>query len=205
MAAEKGLSNYDQKFTNVTSVVYQLPFGRGQRFGSKMHPAWEAVLGGWQLSVINNALSAQPINLRAWIGAIPVDFQTVGNLSGFRGGETFRPNVSGPVLADNPPDITNTYFNTANITLPTDASKPFGNAGRNSVRGLPVHQLDLGVNKTFELWPEGMRLQFRSEFFNVLNHTNFMAPNTDRNSTSFGTIRGTLPPRQIQFALKFIF
>lgn len=204
MAAEKGLSNYDQKFTNVTSVVYQLPFGRGQRYGAQMHRVIDAVLGGWQLTAINNALSAQPVNLRAWAGSVPAAFQTVGNLPGFRGGETFRPNVTGPVIAENPQDRTNTYFNTANVALPTDPSKPFGNAGRNLARGLPVNQVDLGIHKSFTL-REDIRLQFRSEFFNLLNHTNFTAPNTDRSSTAFGTIRGTLAPRQLQFALKLMF
>ncbi len=204
LAAEKGLSNYDQKLTNVTSVVYQLPVGRGRTFGSRLHPAIDAAVGGWELSVINNALSAPPINLRAWAGAVPAAFQTVGNLAGFRGGETFRPNVLGPVLAIDPQDRTNTFFNTANVVLPTDPSKPFGNAGRNSVRGLPFNSMDLGVHKNFVLPSETMRLQFRAEFFNVMNHTNFTAPNTDRNSTAFGTIRGTQPPRQVQLALKLI-
>jgi hypothetical protein len=204
LAAEKGLSNYDQKLTNVTSVVYQLPVGRGKKFGDSLHPALDAALGGWELSVINNALSATPVNLRAWAGAIPAALQTVGNLSGFRGGETFRPNVLGPVLAVNPEDKTNTYFNTANVVLPTDPSKPFGNAGRNSVRGIPVHSMDLGVHKSFALHSETTRLQFRAEFFNVMNHTNFSAPNTDRNSAAFGTIRGTQPPRQVQLALKLV-
>jgi hypothetical protein len=202
LAAEKGLSNYDQKFTNVTSIVYQLPVGRGKQFGSSWHPVVDAAIGGWELSIINNALSAPPLNLRAWAGSIPAAFQTVGNLAGFRGGETFRPNVLGPVLAVNPQDMTNTFFNTANVALPTDPSKPFGNAGRNSVRGIGTQQMDLGVHKNFQLPREDMKLQFRAEFFNVMNHTNFSAPNTDRASAAFGTIRGTQPPRQIQFALK---
>jgi hypothetical protein len=50
-----------------------------------------------------------------------------------------------------------------------------------------------------------MRLQFRSEFFNLLNHTNFGPPTCDITSTAFGTIRATYPPRQIQFALKLVF
>ncbi|MEO5923443.1 MAG: TonB-dependent receptor [Bryobacteraceae bacterium] len=202
LAAEKGLSNYDQKFTNVTSVVYQLPVGRGKKIGSSWHPAVDAAIGGWELSIINNALSAPPLNLRAWSGSIPAAFQTVGNLSGFRGGETFRPNVLGPVLAVNPQDMTNTFFNTANVVLPTDPSQPFGNAGRNSVRGIGTQQMDLGIHKNFALPREDMKLQFRAEFFNVMNHTNFSAPNTDRASAAFGTIRGTQPPRQVQFALK---
>ena len=205
MAAEKGLSNYDQKLTNVTSAVYQLPFGRGQRFGKSVNRGIDAVLGGWQLSVINNALSAPPLNLRAWAGSIPGAFQVVGNLSGFRGGETYRPNITGPVRSENAADITNTFFNVANIRLPTDPSRPFGNAGRNSVRGFGLNQMDLGVNKSFALPVENLRLQFRAEFFNVFNHTNFTPPNTDRGNGAFGTVRSTFAPRQAQLALKLTF
>jgi hypothetical protein len=205
LAAEKGLSNYDQKLTNTTSVVYQIPVGKSQKFGGNMHPALDAVIGGWQLTAINTALSAPPVNLRAWSGSIPAAFQVVGNLSGFRGGETYRPNVTGPVRAENVADFTNTFFNVANVQLPTDPTRPFGNAGRNSVRGLGFQQLDLGVHKSFALPVENMRIQFRAEFFNLFNHTNFTAPNTDRNSAAFGTIRGTYAPRQAQFALKLIF
>lgn len=206
MAAERGVSNYDQTFTNMLSVIYDLPFGRGQRWGASLPTAADVALGGWQLTFINTSLSAPPVNLRAWAGAVPAAFQVVGNLPGFRGGETFRPNVlGGSVLAANPQDRTNTYFDPDKVVLPSDPSRPFGNAGRNSVRALPFHQLDLGVFKNFRLPREDMRLQFRAEFFNLLNHTNFRAPNSDRNSPAFGTIRSTFEPRQIQFALKFLF
>ncbi|MEO8130391.1 MAG: carboxypeptidase regulatory-like domain-containing protein, partial [Bryobacteraceae bacterium] len=205
MASEKGLSAYDQKLTDVLSVFYQVPFGRERKFGSKMNRYADSVVGGWELSVVNTALSAPPLTLRAWNGSIPASFQTVGNLATFRGGEAFRPNISGPVLAINPADITNTFFNTANVSLPTDPSNPFGNAGRNTVRGFPIHQMDVGVHKNFTLPREGMYLQFRAEFFNLLNHTNFLPPNTDRNSGAFGTTRSTLAPRQVQLALKLVF
>jgi hypothetical protein len=205
LAAEKGLSNYDQKFINITSAVYQLPFGRGRRYGSSAPGIVDQVLGGWEISAINNALSAEPINLRAWSGSIPAAFQVVGNLSDFRGGESYRPNITGPVLASGSARTVDNYFNKDNIALPTDPSHPFGNAGRNTVRGLPLNQLDLGLNKSFRLPKEGMALQFRSEFFNIFNHTNFAAPNSDRASSAFGTIRSTYPPRQIQFALKLMF
>ena len=170
-----------------------------------MNAAFDQAVGGWEITGINNGLSAEPLNLRAWIGSIPAAFQTVGNLSGFRGGEVFRPNVIGPALAPDAERNVDNYFNKANVLLPTDPSQPFGNAGRNSVRGLPLNTLDLGLFKSFALPREGMKLQFRSEFFNIFNHTNFAGPNTDRASGAFGTIRSTFPARQIQFALKFMF
>ena len=67
-------------------------------------------------------------------------------------------------------------------------------------------QSDLAVNKNFRIpVREGTTLQFRSEFFNVLNHTNFTAPNCDITSSALGTIRSTYSPRQIQLALKLLF
>jgi hypothetical protein len=97
------------------------------------------------------------------------------------------------------------YWNKAAFATPT-ASAPFGNLGRNALRRPNFWQWDLGVNKRFKIPArEGMSLQFRSEFFNFLNHTNFGSPSSDITSAAFGTIRSTLPPRQIQFALKLMF
>ncbi len=203
LAAENGPSAYDLKFVDVLSAVYQLPVGRDRKFGSKMPGYLNQILGGWELTLINNALSAPPINLRSWTGTVPTAFQTVGNLAEWKGGEAFRPNVTGPVVASD--WTTDNYFNRANVQLQTDPSHPFGNAGRNIARALPLNQLDLGLFKNFTLPREGMNLQFRSEFFNALNHTNFRAASGDISSAAFGTIRSTFMARQIQFALKLTF
>jgi hypothetical protein len=89
--------------------------------------------------------------------------------------------------------------------MPT-AVAPFGNVGRNAFTGPNFWQWDMGVNKRFRIPArEGMAVQFRSEFFNILNHTNFGGPSADITTASFGTIRSAFPPRQIQFALKFMF
>jgi hypothetical protein len=205
LASERGVSNYDQKFNDILSLVYELPVGRGRKFLGNTSGLVDQVLGGWQLSIINTALSAQPINLRAWNGSVPTAFQTDGNLAEWRGGEAFRPNITGPVLADGSARSVDNYFNKDNVQLPTDPSHPFGNAGRNIVRATAFNQLDLGLFKNFRLPKEGMRLQFRSEMFNVFNHTNFTAANGDKASASFGTIRSTYPARQIQFAVKLMF
>lgn len=203
LAAEKGPSAYDLKFVDVLSAVYQIPVGRDRKFGSHMPGYLNQILGGWETTLINNALSAPPINLRSWSGTVPTAFQTVGNLAEWKGGEAFRPNVTGPVVASN--WTTDNYFNKANVQLQTDPSHPFGNAGRNIARGLPMNQLDLGLFKNFTMPREGMNLQFRSEFFNALNHTNFKAAAGELSSAAFGTIRSTFMARQIQFALKLTF
>jgi hypothetical protein len=204
LAAEKGVSNYDLKFVDVLSGVYQLPVGRDRHFGASMPKVLDTVVGGWQLTAINTALSAPAVNLRAWNGSVPTFFQTVGNLNDFRGGEAFRPNINGQVSLPADQRTVDVFFNKSAVSLPTDPSKPFGNAGRNTQRGLPLNQLDLGIHKMFTI-REDIRLQFRAEMFNAFNHTNFGTPTADINSAAFGTIRSTNMARQVQFALKLLF
>ena len=179
--------------------------GRNRKYLASMPTVLDHVIGGWQLSIINTALSAPPVNLRAWNGSVPAAFQTVGNLAEWRGGEAFRPNITGDPLAPEGQRNVDNYFNKDNIALPTDPSHPLGNAGRDIVRALAMNQLDLGIFKNFRMPREGMKLQFRSEMFNALNHTNFTAPNSDRSSAAFGTIRSTFMARQVQFGLKLSF
>ncbi len=203
LRVERGLSTYDQKFMNVTSVVYQLPFGKGRRYASRLPGVVDAFLGGWEVTGINTALSGEPINLIYTPGAA---FDVTGRINDFRGASTFRPNILGDPLATGADRTVDNYFNKANVVIPTDPSHPFGNVARNAVRGPGLEQLDTGVDKNFAIpGREGMRLQFRSEFFNILNKTNFRPPEPNRSSGAFGTIRNTYPPRQIQFALKLIF
>ena len=122
----------------------------------------------------------------------------------YRGTAILRPNVSctGSVSQSTAQTLLN-YFPGCQYTIPSP-NNPFGNLGRNAFRGPNFENWDLGVSKYVTI-REGMRLQFRSEFFNVLNHTNFWFPNLQANSSSFGTTTTAFPARQIQFALKLLF
>jgi hypothetical protein len=91
------------------------------------------------------------------------------------------------------------------VTLDPLNPNPFGNAGRNTVRSYAIYQTDLGLHKDFPLWSEIRKLEFRSEFFNLMNKTNFQAPNSTSSSSAFGAIRGTFPARVIPMAMKFVF
>jgi hypothetical protein len=202
IGADRGLSGYDVPFLNVTSFVWNLPFGRDQRFGKHLPSVLNGILGGWQLSGIHTMRSGRTVNLR---------YNTSGptavtsGLPSFLGGVALRPNISGDVLAPEDERSIDNYFNRNNVTLPT-AIAPFGNAGRNIVRGYAFYQLDLGVQKRFPLpVREGATVEIRAEGFNVLNKTNFGGPNGDRNSGAFGTIRSTFPARQLQLAAKISF
>ncbi len=199
LAADRGLSAYDQPLNNTTSFVWDLPFGRGRTFGSQMSPVLDGVLGGWTLTGINTMLSGQTINLRYQPSPV------TANLASFLGGVALRPNVSGEVLAPNGQRTIDNYFNKANISIPT-ADQPFGTAGRNIARSQAFFQFDFGLQKHFHVpITEVSQVEFRMEAFNLFNKTNFGAANSDRGSAAFGTIRSTFPARQIQLALKLRF
>ncbi len=199
LRGDYGPSGYDQPLNNTTSVLYDLPFGKGRRFGASAPYLVQQALGGWQLTVINTSTSGPSLNLNYSINS---GF-TVSDLL------TYRPNVTGHVLA---PSSAHTktataltgYFNAASVAVPNGAN-PFGNAQRNLVRGPNFNQLDLGLHKAFSLWREGTVLDFRGEAFNALNHVNFGAPDTNKSNSTFGAITTFYQPRQLQVAAKLIF
>jgi hypothetical protein len=166
-----------------------------------MNPLLNAFIGGWQLSSINTANSGPPINVYYTPSAAN---DVTGLTAEYRGEAFLRPNVScGGNAGQSTAQSLLTYFAGCTFTTPP-ANAPFGNLGRNAFRGPGLEQWDLAVNKNFRI-TEGTSVQFRSEFFNVLNHTNFGVPNQTSNSSAFGTITNAYPPRQIQFSLKLLF
>jgi len=202
IAADRGLSAYDEPINNTTSVVWNLPFGRGRAFAGNLPGALEAVIGGWTITSINTMRSGQTINLRYSPSA---QASVTANLPSFLGGVALRPNISGSVLAPEGSRTIDNYFNISNVSIPS-VTQPFGNAGRNIARSDAFYQLDFGLQKNFALpITDATRMEFRAEFFNLFNKTNFGAANSDRSSSGFGQIRSAAPARQIQFALKLSF
>jgi hypothetical protein len=200
LAAEKGLSSFDVKLNNVTSVVYQLPFGKGRQYAADMNPVLDAFLGGWEINSINTAHTGQPLDVTySATGA-----NQISSLSNDYRGEPFpRPNVSGSATSQSRSAMLNTYFAGYTFSTPA-ASAPFGDLGRNAFRAPNFEQWDASIDKNFRI-RETVRLQFRAEFFDITNHTNFGIPNTVSTNTAFGTIRTTYPSRVGQFALKLLF
>jgi hypothetical protein len=192
---DKGYSNYNQPLNDTVSLIWELPYGKGRRFGSNASPVLQGVLGGWQLTAIDTATSGLPINL-TYSPSSQFQVSTAPN---------YRPNVSCDPVTPQGQRTTSNYLNKSCVSVPTDPSHPWGNASRNSVRGYPFYQLDLGLHKQFGLWREGARLEFRAEAFNLLNQTNFQAPNSNISSSAFGSITSTFPARQVQFAAKILF
>lgn len=208
LANDRGLSNYDQPLNNTTSVVYDLPFGKGRRFATDSNGVVDGIIGGWRMTLINTMTSGLPANL------------TYGAAAQFVVGSslTYRPNQILPNLYSSTDGVDpRNYLDINAVAVPTDRSMPFGNAGRNTVRGPNFFQADLGLHKSFPLFRESTRLEFRMEAFNLFNRTNFLVPDTNANGIrrdsqgnaiaggAYGTINGTFPAREIQFALKLLF
>jgi hypothetical protein len=192
---EKGLSGYDQPFINVTTVLYELPFGRAKKWGADWNRAVDLALGGWRMTAINTMQTGTTVNLSYNPAS---QFQVSG-------APTYRPNIIGDPVVPEAERKAERWLNAANVLLPTDPSRPFGNAGRNIVRGPSLYNLNLGLHKDFAL-TERFKLEFRGEAFNLLNKTNFGNPNSNRSSGAFGTIT-TLngSAREIQLALRLAF
>jgi hypothetical protein len=199
LAGERGESAYDQPLNETLTMVWDLPFGTGRRWGGKSSRLLNAVLGDWQFTAINTATSGQPVNLI-------YNISSGATVSGLL---NYRPNVSGNPVTKSGQRIKTTtsvtnYLSSANVSIP-NAAHPYGNAGRNTVRSYPFYQLDLGLHKGFHLWSESSILDIRGEAFNALNQVNYTAPDSNRSNGSFGTITSAFAPRQLQVAAKLIF
>ncbi len=200
-------ANFDQSHRFVANAVYDLPFGRGKRFGSDMHPALNQVIGGWTIGAIAAWSTRPPFyitsgrsSFNTWTGG-SVD----GNPAQLLGMsfEEFRRNVG---IYRTPGGIF--WFNPAFLNINTNAAgqvtgstlqagllgQPevgtFGNFPINSLTSGTYFNLDMSLVKR---WPIGerVRLELKTTFINILNNPNFAFGNTQFDSTSFGRITGT--------------
>lgn len=196
---EKGPSDFNIPQRFVASILYTLPFGKGQRFLNQGGIV-NQVVGNWQLSTITTLQSGGTVNTSSWDS----------------GGTNFLSNATrlscvagvNPVLPGNNPQG---WFNPAAFSNPVAGS--FGNCSRNNLRGPWLGNQDVSVIKLFPI-SEKRNLEFRMEMFNAPNHVELTAGgqlswNNGSSPTaagSFGKITSLAAPmRQIQFAMKFNF
>jgi outer membrane receptor protein involved in Fe transport len=191
-AGDRAISALDRTHILSSDVVYQLPFGKGRRFGSSFNGLAEAVLGGWEVTGIMVRTSGSPLTV-----GVEGDIANIGARS-----ISQRPNLVGDQYAG-AHSVTGLWMNPAAYAFP--APYTFGNLGRNTIIGPGFFQLDFGGYKNFAI-TERIGMQFRAEIFNVTNRVNFGNPNGDLNSTSFGKISGLAGDSlQAQFGLKVSF
>ena len=189
--AERSLDNQHREHSLVSSYIYDLPWGRGRRWGSSWAGAREAVLGGWTVAGIVSFASGRPLGLR--VRGNPANN---GNFS--------RPNVVAgvdPHLPGGQRDPER-WFNTDAFVRNNDFE--YGNAGRNILLGPGLANWDFAVFKRFSV-TERQSVQFRFESFNFTNTPLFGFPNSEVGNNNFGRITGAGRPRNLQFGLKYIF
>jgi Carboxypeptidase regulatory-like domain len=210
-----GLSQLNLNDSFTASILYSLPFGKGKQFGSTWGSGTNAVLGGWQVNLIERATSGFPLFVVDSSNPAGVDFSYNGNTFS-RPNEVGNPNQAGPV-AGNPgctaPAQIHTHANWFNpCAFESAPAGELGTAARAPVYGPRFVNTDLSVMKDFPL-REAMNLQFRAEFFNIFNHPQFYLDGyadtgeQDVNTpSSFGVINNTVNnPRLVQFALRLNF
>jgi len=197
--ADWGLATYDVRNVAVINGSYELPFGQGRAFVSGLG-GWRNVLAsGWALNSIVTLQDGFPFTPQ-------LSFNPSNN------GDTrnpvrpsLNPAFSGKVILGSP----NQYFNPDAFIVPPNGT--YGNVGRDTFIGPGLATFDFSLLKDTRI-TEKLGLQFRAEFFNILNHANFNTPNlitftsaTGVPSPTAGVITSTsTTSRQIQFGLKFI-
>ncbi len=173
---------------NVASLsgLYQLPAGRGHRFGSSAAPA--VLLGGWGINAIASLQSGAPVTVTM-----------ATNDYAFAGIATRRPDIIAQPALTPSARTPARFFNTAAFAAPAGV---VGTASRNPVRGPAFRDLDLAAIKHTALG-ERYDVEFRAEIFNITNTPAFAPPNGSFGTTAFGSITSTTTdPRVVQFAVR---
>jgi hypothetical protein len=178
--------NWDLRHRFVGSFVYDIPFFAGAK------PVLKYVFGGWQMNGIVSAQSGMPFN---------VSYGT--DTANTSGGGVNRPNVAGQATSTCGHGHLTGCIDPSAFAIPSLYN--YGNAGRNLLRGPNLVNVDASLFKNIPI-KERLRIQFRAEFFNFLNHPNFSNPAATFNTASFGNITSTSTEnRDIQFGLRLAF
>jgi hypothetical protein len=186
-----GLSSFDVRHRVVASWVYELALGPNRALLGHARGFLSHVVGGWALSGITSYRSGFPFTGRA---SSDTDFS---GLNQFSDRVNLRPGVSSVPTNMSDPDHA---FDPTVFSFPEAGS--VGNLGRNTLIGPHFVSQDFAILKNFPI-TESWRAQFRSEFFNFFNHTNFKLPENRLDQTGVGKIGDAYDPRLIQFSLHF--
>lgn len=190
-------ANFHLKHRFVYSTLVDLPFGKGRKFGSNLTGVANALVGNWQTNAIVTLQTGFAFNLDG------------GLLRSCGCGGTIRPDlVSGrdPNAAPSGGRTPEKWFDTDAVRGPTPGT--YGNLGNYSNYGPGIGNVDFSLFKDFPI-SERFRIQFRSEFFNLLNSPQFNVDAIEKRvgNSGLGRISGTLAgtERHVQFALRLQF
>ncbi len=182
--AERGNADFDRRQMLVFNYVYELP-----RLEDRSGLVRQ-VIGGWTVSGIASFQTGTPLNI-----TLPGDNAGIGSAP-------YRPNQVGDPSVSNP--TRELFFDPNAFAQP--APGLFGNAARNVVEGPGINNWDISLFKSFPgiLGREGSALQFRAEFYNAFNHTQWTSLRTGFGSSSFGAVTDARDARVIQLGLKLL-
>lgn len=210
--ADRGNNAFDVRHSANVTALYELPFGKGRKYGRNLKGVSNALVGGWELGGTWNGRTGLPIDLKvvrpdivyrdarngAYVNSpIVVDGSPVTvPVINVPGGGSFR-NVRRPdVVAGVDPFITSAgkrvYLNPAAFSMP--APGRIGNLGRNALHGPGLSQFDLALHKRFAV-TERANIEFRGEIYNLLNRANFSNPPATLNN-ALGTGSNQIQPGQ---------
>jgi len=189
----RSLAGIDLAHRFVVAYLWELPFGKGKKFGADSHWLVNTLIGGWHFNGITTFMTGTPLSLSA--------NNTAGVFS-----QAMRPNNNGKSgKLDGPVhERLNRYFDTSVFSQP--APFTFGNVSPTlpDIRNDGVRNFDLSLFKEFRPL-ERLGVQFRVEALNAFNTPRFGGPNTSVISTTFGQITSQAnSPRQLQFGLKLL-
>jgi outer membrane receptor protein involved in Fe transport len=207
-AADKGLSDFDLRHNFVTNFLWELPFGKGRRFGGNFSGAADKLIGGWGVGGILNLRSGFPFT-------VTLGFDRARN--GNDNLQTQRPNLApGRAVESAVTGDPSRYVDPTAFAL--QSAGFYGSLGRNTLKGPNLRTFDFSFLKKTRI-TERITTEFRGEFFNIFNITNFSPPNAANRvvfngvdssgvgivSGAFGQLTQTaVSSRQIQFGLKFL-
>jgi hypothetical protein len=190
---------FDAKHVISSYAIYDIPFGRGKKFGHDTNRVVDAVAGGWSIAPIVSIHSGFPI-------AVYGNGDPTG--TGSRG---VRPDCgpgAGRVFGRQADISAGKYIGYLwfDPTPFTDAATgSFGTCpAQGPVRGPGYGDLDLSLQKNF-LFTETVKLQFRSDFLNAFNRVNLNSPGGTTVGTNMGLVNSSQDPRVIQFSLKLYY
>ncbi len=189
----RSITDLDVPHRFILNLVYELPFGRGKRFGGSMPRLMDALVGGWMIDGITNYQSGGAFGISATNVCRCFNTGSYANSKGYSG-----------KLEGRAEDRLARWFDTGAFSQP-DAFT-IGSMGPRSsdLRNDKVATWDLSLSKDFHPI-EKLRVQVRADALNAWNHPRFSGPNTSVTSGSFGVVSSqSNAPRQVQFGVKLM-
>ncbi len=207
LALQKSISSYDQPQVVKIGISYDLPVGKGKRFGSNLNPVLNNIAGGWKLQYIGNYSSGTPLAFAANSADSSTNLSTnraqLTNPAGVGLGVPFNSGTFNAALVG-VGNTTNIYLNTQYIKQP--APYTFGNSAAEiaQIRGFAPRTENIALQKNW-LIRERVRFQLRVEALNALNRHTFGGISTNPNSATFGDVTTVSGNRNIQLGSRIDF